>query len=280
LSRNSRSPTSPLAPPWPRHGGLPRARGRRGGHADLLTSGSAFHHHPPLPRAYEPSCGRRVRRHPWRRPERHRTIRVHPVPGHTRADHLSAHVHPSARLHVHVARPSDRREVPAPAPPPHRRRCARTGTDHAANAVALWCVTLRASNPRGVRGTTVRSPDARSCGISPPPRSRPAAITLRRISSNTLSCPQKPQEIFVHRKLHAGVTATDPLGSGAARHSSPSHTPAHLEPSRTSSLWIPCGWPVAGQPPRGPQGSRPHPRSGDPVRLALFRGDCTDELDR
>jgi hypothetical protein len=95
---------------------------------------------------------------------------------------------------------------------------------------------------------------------------------LRRISSNTWAVLEKPQGTLAHRGLHAGVTATDPLGSGAARHSFPSHTPAPMEPSHTGSPRIPCGWPVAGQPPRGPQGSRPHPRSGDPVRLALLRG--------
>jgi hypothetical protein len=245
LRRTSSSPTSPPAPPWPRRGGLPRARGRRGGSADPLTSESAFHHHLPFPCAYEPSCGHRVRRHPWRQ----------------RSPSCACHTPPLAG------------EVPAPAPPPRRRRHARAGAHHAANAVALFCATHRASNPRGVRGATVRSPDARRCGISPPSRLCPAAITLRRIPSNTLSCPQKPQETFIHRGLHAGVTATDPLGSGAARHSSPSHTPAPWNPAAPAAPWIPCGWPVAGKPPRGPQGSCPHPRSGDPVRLALFRGD-------
>jgi hypothetical protein len=188
--RTSSSPTSPPAPPWPRRGGLPRARGRRGGSAIPLAGESAFHYHPPFPRAYEPSCGRRVRRHPWRRPERHRAVRFHPMPGHSHVDHPSAHAHPSARLHVHVTRPSGRREVPAPALPPRRRRRARAGADHAASAVALLCATLRASNPRGARGATVRSPDARRCGISPPARPCPAAVTLRRIPSNTLSCPR------------------------------------------------------------------------------------------
>jgi hypothetical protein len=190
LRRTSSSPTSPPAPPRPRRGGLPRARGRRGGSAALLTGESAFHHHPPFPRAYESSCGRRVRRHPWRRPERHRAVRVHPVPGQARADHPSAHAHPNARLHVHVTRPSGQREVPALAPPPRRLRRARAGADHAANAVALLCTTLRASNPRGAHGATVRSPDARRCGIAPPARPCLAAVTLRRIPSNTLSCPR------------------------------------------------------------------------------------------
>jgi hypothetical protein len=230
------------------------------------------HHHPPFPRAYEPSCGRRVRRHPWRRPEQHRAICDHPVPGQAVPITPPRTRTPALAFTCTSHAPSGRREVPAPAPPPRRRRRARAGANHAANVVTLLCATHRASNPRGVRGATVRSPDARRCGISPPSRLCPAAVTLRRIPSNTLSCPQKPQETFIHRGLHTGVTATDPLKSGVARHSSPSHTPAHLEPSRTSSPLIPCGWPVAGQPPCGPQGSRPHPRSGDPVRLALFRG--------
>jgi hypothetical protein len=190
LRRTSSSPTSPPAPPWPRCDGLPSAHGHRGGSAALLTGESAFRHQPPFPRAYELSCGRRVRRYPWRRPKRHRAVRVHPVPGQARADHPSAHAHPSARLHVHVTRPSGRREVPAPAPPPRRRRRARAGADHAANAVTLLCATLRASNPREARRGTVRSPDARRCGISPPARPCPAAVTLRHIPSNTLSYPR------------------------------------------------------------------------------------------
>jgi hypothetical protein len=245
--RTSSSPTSPPAPPWPSRGGLPRSRGRRGGSADPLTSESVFHHHPPFPCAYEPSCGRRVRRHPWRRPKRHRVIRDHPVPGQAGPITPSGTRTPALAFTCTSHASSGRREVPVPAPPPRRRRHARAGADHPTNAVALLCATHRASNPRGDRGATVRSPDARRCGILPPSRLCPAAVTLRRIPSNTLSCPQKPQETFIHRGLHAGVTATDPLGSDAARHSSPSHTPAHLEPSCTSSPLDPMRLASSGQ---------------------------------
>jgi hypothetical protein len=62
----------------------------------------------------------------------------------------------------------------APTPPPRRRR-ARAGADHAANAVALLCATRRASNPRGVHGLPggVQAPGAvgprRRQGRVPPP---------------------------------------------------------------------------------------------------------------
>jgi hypothetical protein len=137
LRRTSSSHTSSPALPWPRRGGLPHARGRRGGSAALLTGECAFRHQPPFPRAFEPSCGRRVHRHPWRRPKRRRAVCVHSVPGQARVDHPSAHAHPSARLRVHVARPPDRKGVPAPAPPPRCRRRARAGADHASTADAL-----------------------------------------------------------------------------------------------------------------------------------------------
>jgi hypothetical protein len=87
LRRTSRSPTSSPAPPWPRRGGLPRARGCRGGSAALLTGESTFRHQPPFPRAFEPSYGRRVRLHQWRRPKSRRAVCVHPVPGLARVDH-------------------------------------------------------------------------------------------------------------------------------------------------------------------------------------------------
>jgi hypothetical protein len=138
LSRRTSSSHSPSpAPPWPRRGGLPRARGRRGGSATLLTGECALHHRPLFPRALEPICGRRVRRHPWRWPKRCRAVCVHSVPGQARVDHPSAHAHPSARLREHVARPPDRKGVPAPGPPPRHHRRARASADHAATAVAL-----------------------------------------------------------------------------------------------------------------------------------------------
>jgi hypothetical protein len=105
LRRTSSSHTSSPEPPWPRRGGLPRARGRRGGSAALLTGECAFLHQLPFPRTFEPSCGRSVRRHPWRRPKRRRAICIHPVPGQARVDLPSMHAHPSARLRVHIARP-------------------------------------------------------------------------------------------------------------------------------------------------------------------------------
>jgi hypothetical protein len=100
-----------------------------------------------LPHAYEPSCGRQVRRHPWRRPKRRRAVCVHPVPGQARVDHPSAHAHPSARLHMDVARPSDRREVPAPAPPPRPRQHHRRAI---AAAPAPVPTTPRTPSPFGV----------------------------------------------------------------------------------------------------------------------------------
>jgi hypothetical protein len=71
------------APPWPRHVGLPLARGRRGGCAALLTGECTLRHRPPIPltRAFVPSCGSLVRRHPWRRPELRRAARFRSVPG-------------------------------------------------------------------------------------------------------------------------------------------------------------------------------------------------------
>jgi hypothetical protein len=69
------------APQWPRRGGLPCARGRRGGSAALLAGECTLLHRPPFPRAFEPSCGRLVRRHPWRRPKLRRAARFQSVPG-------------------------------------------------------------------------------------------------------------------------------------------------------------------------------------------------------
>jgi hypothetical protein len=125
LRRTSSSHNSSPAPPWPRRGGLPRARVRRRGSATLLTGECAFRNQPPFPRAFEPSCGRRVHRHPWRRPKRRRAFCVHSVPGQARVDHP-------------------------------------------------WCVTLRASNPRGALETIVWRPDSavgsrRRQGRAPPP---------------------------------------------------------------------------------------------------------------
>jgi hypothetical protein len=135
LRRTSSSHSPSPAPPWPRRGGLPRARGRRGASATLLTGECAFRHRSPFPRAFEPSCGHRVHRHPWRRPKRRRAVCDHSVQGQARVDHLSAHAHPSARLRAHVGRPPDQKGVPAPTPPPRRRRRARAGADHGATAV-------------------------------------------------------------------------------------------------------------------------------------------------
>jgi hypothetical protein len=150
---------------------------------------------------------------------------------------------PQRRLHVHVTRPSGRREVPAPAPPPRRRRRARTGADHAANAVALLCATLRASNPRGARGATVRSPDARRCGISPPARPCPAAVTLRRIPSNTLSCPRN-----CRRPLYTGDYTREspqPIRSDPVRPAT--HLPATRLPTWNPAAPAALGSHAAGQ---------------------------------
>jgi hypothetical protein len=141
--------------------------------------------------------GRRARRLPCRRAGLRRKPRCdarrgqplrQPVP--TLCAHCLAHsvIRASACSRTGVGSRRHRRVADAaPVPDAPRRPPA---TDHAANAVALWCVTLRASNPRGARGATVRSPNARRHGISPPARPCPAAVILRRIPSNTLSCPR------------------------------------------------------------------------------------------
>jgi hypothetical protein len=75
-----------------------------------------------------------------------------------------------------------------------------------------------------------------------------------------------------HGWPHAGVAIANPPGSAAASQSRP-RPHAHLhrtKPHRPPQ--DPMRRPVAGQPPRGPQGSWPHPRSGDSVRLELIRG--------
>jgi hypothetical protein len=158
-----------------------------------------------------------------------------------------------------------------PTPAPRRRRRTRAGADHTANAVALLCATVEQAPLGESTGYRVESRRQALWDLAAG-RAVSRRRHLRRISSNTWAVLENPQGTLAHRGLHAGVTATDLLGSGAARHSFPSHTPAPTEPSHTGSPRIPCGWPVAGQPPRGPQGSRPHPRSGDPVRLALLGG--------
>jgi hypothetical protein len=75
-----------------------------------------------------------------------------------------------------------------------------------------------------------------------------------------------------HGWPHAGVATANPPGSAAASHSRPRpHARLHrTKPHRPPQ--DPMRRPMVGKPPRGPQGSKPHPRSGDPVRLGLIRG--------
>jgi hypothetical protein len=115
-----------------------------------------------------------------------------------------------------------------------------------------WCVTFRASNPRGARETIVWRPDdavgpRRRQGRDPPPS------PLGAFRRTPWAAFEAAGGRSVHVWPHAGVTATDPPGSGAARHSSPRpHAgPLRTQPHRPSR--DPVRRPMAARPHAGPQ---------------------------
>jgi hypothetical protein len=135
----------------------------------------------------------------------------------------------------------------------------------------LSCVTRRVST-LGESWDYRVEPRRQTLGNLAAGRPYPASTTVGTFR-RTLELPRKTVGgDKAHRGLHAGVAATDPLGSGAARHLffQPHNGPQGSQPHRQPG--IQSGWPVTGRPPRGPQGSRTHPRSGDPVRPAQLRG--------
>jgi hypothetical protein len=174
----------------------------------------------------------------------------------TSATPRNAHGRPS------MGRPHQHRVVAAaPAPAPTTPRTPSP----------LSCVTRRVSTLGESLDYRVE-PRRQTLGNLAAGRPYPASTTVGTFR-RTLELPRKTVGgDKAHRGLHAGVAATDPLGSGAARHLffQPHNGPQGSQPHRQPG--IQSGWPVTGRPPRGPQGSRTHPRSGDPVRPAQLRG--------
>jgi hypothetical protein len=137
------------APPWPRRGGLPRARGHRGGSAALLTGECTLRHRPSFPRA-EPSCDRLVCRHPWRRPKLRHAACFQSVSGLSPCrSPLRARAHQRSSSHARC-RPPDQQGVPAPTPTPRRRRRARAGVGLTATSTSPRPSALRAQQPKGI----------------------------------------------------------------------------------------------------------------------------------
>jgi hypothetical protein len=254
------------APPWPRCGGLPCARGRRGGSAAPLTGECTLRHRPSFPRAFEPSCGRLARRHPWRRPKLRRTARFQSVPGLSPCrSPLHARAPQRAPSHARRAPPDQRRY-------PRQHQCHVAGAGLAATSTSSRPCALRAQQPKGVQVVAPCWPDAQapwdsSRGEVYPHRRYPCRHLTEHLGSQLLA-----QVRASHGWPHAGVATANPPGSAAASRSRPRpHARLHrTKPHRPPQ--DPMRRPMARKPPRGPQGSKPHPRSGDPVRLGLFRG--------
>jgi hypothetical protein len=175
-----------------------------------------------------------------------------------------------ARPRTHVARLLIREGTRAntnaasQSPRPRRRRTRRDGHRLA---------SLRPSSP-ATQGNPSRHPVlARRPGAVGlvagevyPHRRYPCRHLIEHLESRSLA-----PVWATHGCPHADVAIANPPGSAAASHSHPRpHARLHNAKPHRPSL-DPMPWPVAGQPPHGPQGSQPHPRSGDPVQLGLIR---------
>jgi hypothetical protein len=222
-------------------------------------------------RAFVPSCGRLVRRHPWCRPELRRAARFRPVPSLACVNHPYAYAHPSARLRMHVARlltrEGTRANTSAASPSPRPRRCRTHRDGH-------QLPSLRPSSPAtqgnpSSRPVLARRPGAVGlvAGEVFPRRHLPCRHLIEHLGSQS-----QAQDWAVHGWPHAGVAIANPPGSAAASHSRPRpHARLHRAgPHGTQP--DPMRRPMAGRPRVGRRGAKPHPRSGDPVRLGPIRG--------
>jgi hypothetical protein len=116
-------------------------------------------------------------------------------------------------------------------------------------------VAVLAGHPGAVEFRCRQGPDA-------PP------FLFRGFSSNTLGHRRNRGGRFVHGGSHAGEATLDPPGSAAASHSRP-------RPHARRAARHPAGSHAAANDrpaARGPQSAKPHPQSGDPVRLDLYKG--------
>jgi hypothetical protein len=177
------------APPWPRRGWLPRARGRREGSATLLTGECTLRHRPPLPLTrvcaqLRSSCPPPPMA-PARAPPR--------LPFSTSARPKPVSLTPTCmRTQAHALARTSRASWPerAPAPSAEYHRCADIAAPTPATASPRRPPTtvlapFEPSNPKEFQVVAPCWPDAQAPWDSSPARSFRAAVSLVDIWSST-----------------------------------------------------------------------------------------------